>query len=239
MNTVISPGDSMFCREFGNDTAWQHYCESGRTALRGIRAALLLAEREPQSIRRILDLPCGHGRILRVLKAAFPEAKITGCDIDRAGVDFCASTLGAEPVYSVPEPEKIPVQGPFDLIWVGSLLTHLDADRWPRFLKRFREWLSPGGVCVFTTHGVGAVEYIETGQSTYGIANAKDLLRGYRKSGFDYRPYAKQDYGVSLSSVAWVAAQVAALQRTRLLLFAERGWHDHQDLVAFTADPAR
>ena len=60
-------------------------------------------------VKRILDLPCGHGRVLRYLSAAFPEAEITACDIMREGVDFCASTFGAIPVYSQDDPQQIPL----------------------------------------------------------------------------------------------------------------------------------
>src|SRR5262245_38284150 len=80
------------------------------------------------SFERVLDLPCGHGRAMRGLRAAFPEAELTACDVNREGVDFCAERFGAVPVYSDPDPERIPLEGTYDLIWVGSLLTHLDAE---------------------------------------------------------------------------------------------------------------
>lgn len=233
MDLTLAADDGMFVREYGEPTAWEHYIESGRSALNGIRAALLAAEVATDDVRSILDLPCGHGRSLRVLKAAFPHAALTACDIDRSGADFCAKTFGAKPVYSVEDPAKIPIRDRFDLIWVGSLLTHLDAPLWHAFLKRFREWLSPRGVCVFTTHGIGCEYYIERGMSQYGLKDAKSLLADYRKHGFAYQPYEKGGrYGTSLSKAWWVAKQAERLPATRLVMLSERGWHDHQDLVA-------
>ena len=41
----------------------------------------------------------------------------------------------------------------FDLIWVGSLLTHLDNDHWSAFLKVFSTALRDRGLLIFTTHG--------------------------------------------------------------------------------------
>ena len=38
----------------------------------------------------ILDFGCGFGRVLRMLKAAYPEARLTAADVKREGVDFCA-----------------------------------------------------------------------------------------------------------------------------------------------------
>jgi SAM-dependent methyltransferase len=232
MDMTIAPNDGMFVHDFGYDLGLAVYLESGRTALYGVRAALAAAGKA--DVRRVLDLPCGHGRILRVLKAAFPDAELTACDIDRDGVDFCARQFGAEPVYSHPDPARIPLDGPFDLVWCGSLLTHLDAPRWPAFLKKFREVLAPDGVCVFTTHGVGAVEYITHGRSTYGVRDPQTLLKWYRRYGFAYMPYAAGgDYGISMSSPAWVVGQLAKLPDTRLVMFLEKGWHNHQDVVAF------
>lgn len=236
----IAPDDGMFVRHVPHPEALAHYRESGRTALRCVRAAVAAAG--TAAVRRVLDLPCGHGRILRVLKAAYPDAALTACDIDRAGVDFCAATFGAEPVYSVEDPTAIPVRGPFDLIWVGSLLTHLDAPRWPGFLARFRGLLSADGVCVVTTHGDRAAALARDGHTTYGLADPRGLVRRYDRRGFAYHPYRRgADYGISLSSVGWVVDQVRTLPDTRLVLLTERGWHDHQDVVAFgpAAVPAR
>jgi SAM-dependent methyltransferase len=236
MDLTISPNDGMMTRDEPPDHALSHYLESGRSALRCVRAALTAAGKT--DVRRILDLPCGHGRVLRVLKAAFPRAALTACDIDRDGVDFCAAQFGAEPVYSVEDPALIPVRGPFDLIWVGSLLTHLDAPAWPAFLSRFRSLLGPDGVCVFTAHGVGAGEYIRAGRSKYGLPDPGKLLALYERHGFGFVPYQPGGrYGVSMSSAAWVIGQIHRLPDTRVVMYTEKGWHNHQDAVAFGPFP--
>lgn len=236
MDLTIAPNDGMLHKEWGDELALAEYLESSRTALGAVRAALAAAGKT--DVRRILDLPCGHGRILRVFKAAFPDADLTACDIDRDGVDFCASQFGAEPVYSVEDPARIPIRGTFDLIWCGSLLTHVDAPRWPGFLHLFRSLLAPDGVCVFTTHGVGAVEYIEHGRSTYGVPAPRKLLRHYERYGFGYQPYQPGSrYGISMSSVGWVVGQIAKLADTRLVMYLEKGWNNHQDVVAFGPRP--
>jgi len=148
VSRTISPDEEMPIQDI------EIYFSAGRSAVACINLAMNAAQKSASDVRRILDLPCGHGRILRYLKAAFPEADITACDIRRDAVDFCASTFGAVPVYSHDDPAKISLEhNVFDLIWVGSLFTHLDVDLWSSFLSLFRSFLQPSGVLVFSTHG--------------------------------------------------------------------------------------
>src|SRR5919109_3533527 len=61
-----------------------HYFRVGEGAINEIERLL---DNEPE---RILDLPCGHGRLMRWLRAAYPYAEIVGCDLDPDAVNFCA-----------------------------------------------------------------------------------------------------------------------------------------------------
>ena len=71
----ISPNDIMY------SGSWGAYVYAGVTAVQCIREVLgRLGRPDPASI---LDLPCGHGRELRFLKLAYPDARIGVCDIDR------------------------------------------------------------------------------------------------------------------------------------------------------------
>jgi SAM-dependent methyltransferase len=114
---TISPADKMYVK--GNEKS---YFPVARSGLECIDVALRAARMDTSDVKQILDLPCGHGRVLRYLRAAFPGAQISACDIIRDGVDFCASEFGALPIYSEDDPRKIPIKkNSYDLIWVGSL----------------------------------------------------------------------------------------------------------------------
>jgi SAM-dependent methyltransferase len=226
----VSPSDAMWGRYAG---AAEHYASVGRSALACIRVAMMAAGKE--DARRILDLPCGHGRVLRHLKAAFPEAGLTACDVDRDGVDFCARVFGATPAYSDERPERIRVDGRFDLIWCGSLLTHLPAERWHGFLELFSSLLSPAGLVVFTTLGRFAAAWIDQGLVHYGLGAdvARRLAAGCQRDGFAYADYPHATgYGLSLASPSWVVSRVAHLEELRLVHYSETAWDDHQDVVA-------
>jgi SAM-dependent methyltransferase len=227
VDQTISPADAMY------HGSLPHYFRVGYSGLRLIHLSLTAAG--APAPRSILDLPCGHGRVLRLLRVAFPEAEITAADLDREAVDFCASRFGAVPVYSAPKPADIALPRSFDLLWCGSLMTHLSADRWHAFLELFRDHTNPGGVAVFTTHGALTAEWMRCGQYLYALqpAQVEQVLADYRARGFGYSDYgAGSEYGVSVSSPAWVHDAVAHVSGWRLVAHFPRAWDDHHDVWA-------
>src|SRR4051812_31180575 len=96
VNRTVSPGDGMVAADNP-----QQYFDLGHRALELINFSAALCDKPHYP--DILDLPCGHGRVLRWLRARYDYARITGCDLDRDGVDFCAQQFGALPVYSEPD----------------------------------------------------------------------------------------------------------------------------------------
>jgi trans-aconitate methyltransferase len=234
----ISPRDEMHRADS------DYYFNVGQRALHNIGLAMLATHRT--GLWNILDLPSGHGRVLRTLKAAFPTARLTACDIDTEAVEFCAKVFGATPVVSKEDPEGIDLQGPFDLIWCGSLLTHVSADRWPRFLGLFESKLAEYGLLLFSVHGRFSAELARLGKLNYGLqeADLEALLRDFDRDGFGYVEYGDSlkeridipTYGVSMSSPSRVFEQVQAHPLLRVVSYAERAWCGH-DVVACLREP--
>jgi SAM-dependent methyltransferase len=233
VNGDISGEDRMFAG------SKDHYFAVGESALHCIEASMFAAG--IKTFESILDLPCGHGRVLRHLQSAFPRAQLTACDIDRGGVDFCAATFGATPVYGHNSPHEIRLQGNYDLIWVGSLLTHLNSNNCAVFLEFFCASLRPRGLLVFTVHGRAVEERLREGASDYGLdpTGITQALKEYASDGFGYAnypvttPVVGEDYGISLASPCWVYGQMEKLPDMQLLNYTEKGWDNHQDAVAF------
>lgn len=221
----ISPNDDM---HRGDP---DHYFHWGREALRTID--VILRAIGEGNVRRVLDLPCGHGRVLRILRAAFPGAEIAACDLDRDGVEFCARTFGATPFYSHEDPRQIRIEGSFDLIWCGSLLTHLDRSLWAGFLDLFGSHLSPGGVLVFTTHGPTIVDMLKSERITYHVPSVPNMIAQYEQDGFAYQDYINQiAYGISLSSPGWVCRFLERRPTLHTKVYLSGGWGRHQDVFA-------
>ena len=228
VHSRIDPADEMF------DANREHYFGVGQSAMRMVRLAMLAGGTRPEGIKEILDLPCGHGRVLRTLRAAFPGAGITACDIRRDGVDYCARTFGAKPVYSRNPIAEVDLGGRFDLIWCGSLLTHLDGESWIEFLDCFEKHLNLGGLLVFTIHGRSVLKRFQSGWD-YGldIEGMRRVIAGVQSTGFGYVDYPNNaGYGISIAGRDWTMKMLARYRRLKALLYCDRGWDDHQDVVA-------
>jgi cyclopropane fatty-acyl-phospholipid synthase-like methyltransferase len=164
------------------------------------------------------------------LRAAFPDAHLTVCDLDRDAVDFCAAEFNATPVYSQEDISSVSLDQSFDLIWCGSLFTHLGREQWPAFLDFFADHLSPDGVLVFTTHGRRPIQWMREGFFDYGLNQEEQraLIEGYVKEGFGFFS------GMSFSSMAFVCRHLEQQPSLRLIGFHEAGWANHQDVVSCT-----
>lgn len=228
--TEIAPADDMLVRDAAP------YFAIGREALALVQRAC--ADAGTDQVKAILDLPCGHGRVGRWLRAAYPDARLVASDVQGPGVDFCVKHLGATGrLASVSGDHWASLPGPFDLIWCGSLLTHLDRDQWLVHLRQFARLLSPKGVLVFTSHGLVALDKLQTGEKDYGLEQAAitRLCADTEQTGFGYADYVDSPgYGISVSQPAWIRELVALETPLRLRSIHPSAWDQHQDVVVCT-----
>jgi SAM-dependent methyltransferase len=214
------------------------YLAVGRSALRAIRLAQLAA-RAPD-FATILDFPSGHGRVLRWLRAAYPHARLAASDLLTDGVDFCRDTFAATGVYSNAGLTESMFPERYDLIFVGSLLTHIDIDEWEHLIDLWHDLLAPDGLLVVTTHGPLVAERMRLGHLyDYPEPSIKRLLRAYEHTGFGFledNP-ATANYGITLSTPDFVLRQLLRHSDFRAVLCAEYLWSRHQDVVAVKKSP--
>ncbi|HEX8424186.1 MAG TPA: class I SAM-dependent methyltransferase, partial [Pyrinomonadaceae bacterium] len=157
----------------------------------------------------------------------------------RDGVDFCARTFGATPVYSVADLDSLSFDARFDLIWCGSLVTHLNEHAARALFRLFARHLAPGGLLIFTTHGDFVARRMPGGEFDYMLTGEQIevINASYTRTGFGYADYAGQhSYGVSLTSPAWIRTQLAAAGGLREVYFRERVWDDHHDVYGYVRE---
>jgi len=107
----------------------------------GAEAALRLQSISPKA-ERILDFGGGYGRVGRFLSAAFPGAKRLVSDPKPSAVDFQIKHFGA----------LSDDQQPVDLIFAGSVFTHLPETEFRGTLSSLLGRLTRTGALVLTLH---------------------------------------------------------------------------------------
>ncbi len=223
-------------RQIAADDAMRHgdiedYLEVGRSGLE-ITLLGLITALAPLP-RRILDLPCGHGRVLRWLAAAFPTARLFACDLDRNGVEFCEQTFAADGTVSTEDLSRVTLPNDMDLAFCGSLLTHLPKHAWSACIGLFERAITPGGLLVATTHGRWVRQRMLEGAS-YDLPPLAQqrAVTDFDQTGFGYADYARAPgYGISLCSPSWLLHEVQQRGTWEIIAFHERAWAQHQDVL--------
>ncbi|MFK7940777.1 MAG: trans-aconitate 2-methyltransferase [Roseovarius sp.] len=243
----IHPDDTMY---HGNLEA---YFKTSTSALNAIERALAGALNPDAKINSILDFGCGYGRVLRAIKNRWPEADLTVCDLIKPAVDFCAETFNATPIYGDENLTETGHEDRFDLIWVGSVFTHLPQAAWPHMLAYLARHLRLDGTLVFTTHGRTSQWVFENHSLTKSHITQEDFTKSKEDmaaTGFAFLPYStgminhisnktgaqvtEGLYGVSFSTPEWVMGQVAQVPELTVQGYSEGGWGKNHDIVCVT-----
>jgi SAM-dependent methyltransferase len=226
--------DSMLQNDGPEEIA--HYLSVGLSAMENIEATLAAAGRRWDQVESILDMACGYGRVLRHLALRRPGRLVTACEVMPEAIRFCSEEFGAKPLLSVENLDRMTFPGRYDLIWVGSLLTHLKPDAGMALAAKLAATLQPGGLLVFSAQGPSCLKHIPF----YGFVfedKSEEFARQFAKKGTAYLPYFETapDYGIALLSEAFVKGEMARRcgPQIEFLRCAERGWDAHQDVWSF------
>lgn len=238
LNTTIDETDKE--NRFTNPWQKDHYFAVGAEALQLVMTALLANQRPLP--KRILDFPCGSGRVTRHLRAMFPDAEIGACDLYQSHVDFCAEQFDAVPLPSLENLDDLDV-GQWDLIFCGSLLTHLPDEQFRQSIDFMARSLSPHGIAIATLEGRHSIHIQDHKWKLIDDERFAVARSSYDKNGFGFVDYAhsfrsenfgnQQSYGVTLAKPSHVMSVLEEKADIRILGFQERAWDDHQDLVVF------
>jgi SAM-dependent methyltransferase len=226
--------------------AWMRYSyfDAGADALRIIVSVLIEGLRDvPQTI---LDFPCGSGRVTRHLVPFFAQSRVFACDLYDYHVKFCVDEFGAEGIMSRENLDEVDFGQKFDLIFCGSLLTHLPEDLFQATLRLLKRSLSEDGLAIITLHGRYS-RYLQQNIWKYLPDRLFHIAEeAASQTGFGYVDYQGDDrakfdqqarYGISLSQPHWTLRHAEQDYATRVLGYTERDWDSHQDVLVIGKPP--
>jgi SAM-dependent methyltransferase len=212
------------------------YYPVGESGVACIFSALMLTRLT--KVERVLDLPCGHGRVGRHLRTAFPDAKLYFSDLDTEGVDFCADEFDGTGIYSVPDLTKAKLPRDIDVIWVGSLFTHVGRGKTFAWLSFLVNHLSSHGILVATFHGY----FTAQNPPSSARVDLEKLRREFHAMGYGFEAYPSDDpvqlgeYGFSMSKPSSILDMADAISGMRVVSYTERGWANNHDVLALCRD---
>jgi SAM-dependent methyltransferase len=219
VNRTIHQHDDMWLS--GKEWYWPlgHSCVE--CVLRGLSTTTL------PRVGAVLEVACNYGRSGRHLRAAFPEAQIWFNDIHE-GADFCASEFRGYSLRLDLEMARPPLPK-FDLVWIGSLFTHLTEPKTRSWLNYLSPQLNEAGIMVATFHGRRSAEIFRNQfgdfvDATWPVA---------RQTGWGYAPYdkAQPEWGFSMNTVAKLAELAEGAPGMRIGDLTEAGWGGNHDVL--------
>ena len=221
------------------DGGTDHYFDVGAEAIRLCVEALVASGRGVPS--SVLDFPSGSGRVTRHLTSFFHGAQVTACDLYPSHVDFCTSTFGVDGVVSEDDLDEVNFDRTFDLIFCGSLLTHLPAKETKSAIDLMIRSLSPNGVVVMSLHGRQSI-HVQKNEWNYVPPNRFEKVeRGFNRSGYGYNDYdgsfrarfaSNARYGISVAAPSCTLGVIEEHDDIRIISYTERAWDRHQDILA-------
>jgi SAM-dependent methyltransferase len=240
VNRILNPNDQELIDR--SDVQIRHYYSVGADATRVIINALLANSRQPP--QSILDFPSGSGRVTRHLRAFFPEARIVASDLYDAHLEFCREAFQIDCLLSQVNVSEIDFGEKFDLIFCGSLLTHLPEALFSDTINLLGRSLSDSGIAVVTLHGRFS-DHLQATRSNFYLPDQdyEVAAEGVRRTGFGYVDYPhnilkglfnkEEGYGIALVRPHWVLRLLEPRTDLKLLGYVERGWDNHQDVLIF------
>jgi SAM-dependent methyltransferase len=180
---------------------------SGATDYHRIDRALdVVTGRHLHEFARVLDWGVGCGRVARHFPPARAEA-LTGCDIDRDNIAWCAANLRGTFVACSLAPPLPFARGAFDVVYGISVFTHLREPMQLRWLEELARVAAPGAILLLTTHGRTAIDFSRLPPAEYRrvrddveragilVSGANTQLDGHADHGGEYvNVYHSADY---------------------------------------------
>jgi len=168
------------------------YLTHGRKNVQTMRDLLQASGARLQRGTRILDFGCGAGRMIRWLADVAGHGEVWGTDISAEHIVWCTQHL-APPFHFLVNTllPHLPFEDRyFDIVYAGSVFTHIDdlAQTW--FLE-LRRVLRPGGALYVTVHDRHSIELL-----THALPWREVPFAEFLRHNKDYAEFAHTNFAM-------------------------------------------
>lgn len=203
LNCEIAPADDIFRFFAGHPTSTnplRDYLADGWRTLSELMLLLEAVDRPLLKTQSFLEFASGHGRFTRHLVKALGADKVTVSDVVPDAVAFARATLNAKGFLSSTTPEDVVWPRTYDVVFVLSLFSHLPRRTWTRWLNCLYAAVAPGGVLVFSAHGLKAARHDNVTLDAEGFHFAASS---------ESQAIDTAEYGTAFTSEEFVLARIA------------------------------
>jgi SAM-dependent methyltransferase len=153
----ISPDDDIFKFFAGHPTSrnpLRDYLSDGWRTMVELQSVMEKHGQTLSTSQGFLEFASGHGRFTRHLVNRIPQGHLTVSDVVPGCVDFLKDLCGVQGFESNTEPAALRIPGKYQQVFVLSLFSHLPDSTWGAWVERLYSALQPGGILIFSTHGL-------------------------------------------------------------------------------------
>jgi SAM-dependent methyltransferase len=176
------------------------YLEIADTIPHRTQGESVVLEQVPKTVRRILDLGTGDGRLLALLKVDRPQAQSIAVDFSPTMLEAVKTRFADDPTVQVVAhnlDQPLPIAGRFDAIVSSFAIHHLSHERKRSLYAEVFDLLEPGGIFCNLEHVASPTAKLhEQFRAALGISQRPDdpsnllldvetQLRWLREIGFD------------------------------------------------------
>jgi SAM-dependent methyltransferase len=189
------------------------------------------------SLEHALDFGCSSGRVLRVLRAAYPETSWHGCDPNERAIEWTSQNLPEIEFFVNGDAPPLPLaDGLLDMAYAISIWSHFAPSLGLRWFAEMHRVIRPGGHLVLTTHGMTSVAFY-AGLCLRSPQQSDQILGALYRRGWWYAPefgeegdwgVINPDWGTAFLSTEWMLTQLCP--RWRVLEFVPGRNQANQDV---------
>jgi SAM-dependent methyltransferase len=122
--------------------------------------AMLRCDRSIEKNKNYLDFGCSSGRVVRVLKAAYPESNWLGCDPVMEAIEWAKENLPGIDFFNSLQIPPLPYDdNQFSMVFAISIWSHFSEKAAIAWFKEINRIIEPGGLLIFSTHGLNSLQF--------------------------------------------------------------------------------